>query len=77
METTELKVIQDKITEHEGQCKKIDEAAKKSVEEAKVLQDKFNAISKNLQGLREAKIANVAAIDTLKKLLPKEPAKPV
>ena len=75
-ETINLQAIQDKITEHKGQCSKIDAEAQKLVNRAKVLQDEFNEINKKLRQLNDMKIAQLAAVEVLTGLKPAETNEP-
>lgn len=68
-ETIELGVIQEKITEHEGQCSKIDEQAKGLIEKAKTAQGALEKIKASLTQLSNMKIARISAIQELKSLL--------
>lgn len=73
----ELEAIQVKITEHEGQCSKIDEQAKSLIEKAKAIQKNLTEIQTSLNQLNNMKIARIAAIQELKSLLSTDTPTPV
>jgi SMC interacting uncharacterized protein involved in chromosome segregation len=60
--------IQGKVTEHELQCKKIDEAAKDIIEKIKGMQESLAGAQKSLRQLNDMKLARLGALDALKSL---------
>lgn len=72
-EAVEPKTIQEKITEHEAVCARIDEQINNIVKKMKEMQEVFRKAQGSLSQLNGMKIARTAAIGELKSLI-EEPA---